>query len=288
MKNKSTARELDQFYTNPTYAQTFLNKISQTVDLTSYDHLLEPSAGNGSFYNLLDPVKRIGLDLEPKAPGIIHTNFFDWSWPMGKRIATIGNPPFGKNASLAVKFFNRAAKFSDVIAFIIPRTFRKASIINRLHDKFHLIYDETVPPGSFIFNDNPYDVWCCAQIWVKKEEKRTTIPTLKISQIKEWFEIVAPDQSDFAVQRVGGRAGQIRTQDYKTFSPLSNFFIKAHKPEVLDIFKQINFETVKFNTAGNPSVSPSEMVELWVEEAKKQGFDIDINKTIPKHLVDNT
>ena len=145
-----------------------------------------------------------------------------------------------------------------------------------------------MPAGSFIFNDKPYDVWCCAQIWVKKEQSRPTIPTLKISQVKEWFEIVEPDNSDFAVQRVGGGAGQIRTQDYKKFSPLSNFFIKAHKPEVLDIFKQVNFEGVKFNTAGNPSISPSEMVELWVEEAKKQGLDVDINKTIPKHLVDNT
>jgi hypothetical protein len=283
MKNKDQARDLDQFYTAPSYAQSFLNRITQTVNLDSYDILLEPSAGSGSFYNLLDPNKRIGLDLDPKSPGIIQTDFFEWVRPLGKTIATIGNPPFGKNAGLAVKFFNHAAKFSEVIAFIIPRTFRKASIINRLHKKFHLVYDETVPLNSFLFKGNPYDVWCCAQIWIRKEESREPIPVLKVEQVKQWFEIVDPDRSDFSVQRVGGRAGQIRINDRCDFSPLSNYFIKAHDSRVLTVFQKINFDNVKFNTAGNPSISPSELVELWIAEAKNQGIDTKIIH----HLVDN-
>ena len=35
----------------------------------------------------------------------------------------------------------------------------------------------------------------------------------------------------------------------------------------LDIFKQIDFNKVKYNTAGNPSISPSELVELFVTKA---------------------
>ena len=105
------SRKLDQFYTDPAYAEQFLIKIGQTVDLDQYDHLLEPSAGTGSFYNLLDTNKRIGLDLDPKAVGVIQTDFFNWIPPADKKIVTIGNPPFGKSAGLAVKFFNRAAEF---------------------------------------------------------------------------------------------------------------------------------------------------------------------------------
>lgn len=273
---QDNSRKLDQFYTDPKYAQQFLNTIGQTVDLTAYDHLLEPSAGTGSFYNLLDANKRIGLDLEPKSTGIIQTDFFDWAPPANKKIITIGNPPFGKNAALAVKFFNRSAEFSDVIAFIIPRTFRKTSIINRLDPNFHMIYDETVPDNSFIFNGASYTVPCAAQIWQRQDKPREKIITFKLNQIKSWFELVEPSKSDFAIQRVGGRAGLIRLTDRMNFSAESHYFIQAHDPRVLPIFQQVDFTPVKFNTAGNPSVSPSELIELWVAKATEQGIKVEL------------
>jgi len=272
---QDNSRKLDQFYTAPSYARQFLTTISNLVDLDQYDHFLEPSAGTGSFYNLLDTNKRIGLDLEPKAAGIVQTDFFDWTPPAGK-IITIGNPPFGKNAALAVKFFNRAAEFSDVIAFVIPKTFRKASIINRLDANFHMIYDETVPDHSFIFNGTAYNVPCAGQIWQRKDTPREKIITLKLSQIRSWFELVEPAQSDFAIQRVGGRAGLIRLADRMNFSAESHYFIQAHDPRVLPVFQQVDFDTVKFNTAGNPSVSPSELIELWVAKATEQGIKVEL------------
>jgi predicted RNA methylase len=284
------SRKLDQFYTDPAYAEQFLIKIGQTVDLDQYDHLLEPSAGTGSFYNLLDTNKRIGLDLDPKAVGVIQTDFFDWIPPADKKIITIGNPPFGKSAGLAVKFFNRAAEFSDVIAFVIPRTFRKASIINRLAKQFHCIYDETVPDNSFIFNGATYNVPCAAQIWQRKATPRDRIVTIKLEQIKSWFELVEPSKSDFAIQRVGGRAGLIRTTNRMNFSAESHYFIKAYDSRVLLVFEKINFDTVKFNTAGNPSISPSELIELWVAKAKEEGINVVLDavkskkKELPAHL----
>ena len=281
-KIKSAERELDQFYTDPAYAKQFLNTIAQTVDLNKYDHLVEPSAGTGSFYNLLDSRRRIGLDLDPKAQGIIKTDFFDWVAPVGKKIITIGNPPFGKNAGLAVKFFNRAAEFSDVIAFVIPKTFRKVSIINRLDQNFHMISDETVPDNSFIFNGAAYNVPCAAQIWQRKETPREKIVTLKLEQVKTWFGLAEPANSDFAIQRVGGRAGLIRITDRMNFSAESHYFIQAYDPRVLSVFQKVNFDAVKFNTAGNPSVSPSELVELWIAKAKEEGIAVVLDPITSK------
>lgn len=276
------SRKLDQFYTDPAYAQQFYAEIQQHVDLNKYDHVLEPSAGTGSFYNLLDVKKRIGLDLEPKSAGIIKTDFFDWKAPTGKKILTIGNPPFGKNAGLAVKFFNRAAKFSDVIAFVIPRTFRKASVINRLDENFHCIYDETVPDNSFIFNGSSYNVPCAAQIWQRKKKPRDRIVTFRLEQISHIFELVEPAHSDFAIQRVGGRAGLIRTTDRTNFSAESHYFIRAHDPRVLSVFEKVDFDSVKFNTAGNPSVSPSELIELWISQAALEGIPVAL-QPLKKH-----
>jgi len=286
MKQKSKSRELDQFYTNPKYAEQFLETIKHTVDLESYDTLLEPSAGSGSFYNLLDKNKRIGLDLEPKSPGIILQDFFTWIPVPGSRVCTIGNPPFGKNSNLAVKFFNHAAKFSDVIAFVVPRTFRKASIINRLDKKFHLVYEETVPDNSFIFDNKEYDVWCCSQIWVKKEEDREKMQILNFNTVKDWFEIVDPRNAEFSIQRVGGRAGMIRTVDFADYSTESHFFIKTKDQRVLEIFQEINFDEIKYNTAGNPSISPSELIKLWIEHAQKHGIVVETTQN-SQHILDN-
>lgn len=264
--------DLDQYYTNPVYAQGFFDVVKATVSFDKADILLEPSAGTGNFFNLFDTNKRVGLDLDPKCNGVLLQDFLTWRPDLFKTVYTIGNPPFGRNANLAIKFFNHAAKFSSVIAFILPKTFRKASVINRLNRYFHLIHDKDTPPNSFIFNNAPYDVWCCEQIWIRKTEKREKIPIFKVKDFATWFEIVEPSKADFAIQRVGGKAGLIRINDIQKYSSQSHYFIKQHRAEILDIFKQLDFEDIKHNTAKNPSISPSELVERWQIKAKEIGF----------------
>ena len=64
---------------------------------------------------------------------------------------TVGNPPFGKFSSLVIKFFNHSDEWSDVIAFIISKTFRKISVQNKLNKYFKLVLDKDIPnkPCSF-------------------------------------------------------------------------------------------------------------------------------------------
>ena len=174
----------------------------------------------------------------------------------------------------AIKFFNHASKWADVIAFIIPRTFRKASIINRLDRYFHKIYDETIPDNSFLFQGRPYNVPCCTQIWQRQATERPPVATFKMSQVQQWFELVEPALSDFAIQRVGVRAGRIRIQDRLEFSPESHWFIRAHDPRVLGVFQSCDWDSVKWNTAGNPSISPGELAELWIQASARQGINI--------------
>jgi hypothetical protein len=202
------------------------------------------------------PKGTLAYDLDPKIVGIIKTDFFDVKLSKSN-ILTIGNPPFGKNSSLAVSFFNHAATFSEAIAFILPRTFRKPSIVNRLHPSFHIIHDEILPDNSFIHEGNPYDVPCVFQIWEWKQNVRKKITTLSKC---EDFEFTTNDNANIAVQRVGVNAGRIKHD--LDVSEQSHYFIRC-SDQVINVFRTLDFNDVKHNTAGNPSISKHELISLY-------------------------
>lgn len=116
----------DKFYTKPEVVAQLL----QELDLLSYSLIIEPSAGNGSFSNLIPNC--IALDIEPEDERIVKQDFFTYE-PQQGNILVIGNPLFGEQSTLAVQFFNHVAKFADTIAFILPKSFRKISIQNKLN-----------------------------------------------------------------------------------------------------------------------------------------------------------
>ena len=177
MDNKSNIKNvreecLDKFYTIPTYSKKCIDKVFELYDKFKFDLIIEPSAGNGSFFNQIDYDNKIGIDILPENENIIKMNFFDYIPPKNKNnILVIGNPPFGKVNSIAIKFFNYSSNWCNVIAFIIPRTFRKSSIQNKLNKNFHLIYDEDIPINPCCFIPKMM-VKCCFQIWEKKEFER--------------------------------------------------------------------------------------------------------------------
>ena len=45
-----------------------------------------------------------------------------------RKIHVIGNPPFGRQSSLAIKFIKKSCSFSDTISFILPKSFKKDSM----------------------------------------------------------------------------------------------------------------------------------------------------------------
>lgn len=261
------SKELDQFYTKPNIAKdcyekviAFLNK--RNIVLTTW---LEPSAGCGAFYSLLSGNK-LGIDLDPKLDDIICHDFLTYHLEKDNYL-TIGNPPFGKNSSLAVKFFNKCAEHSLLIAFIVPKTFKKHSIQNKLNKSFHLEYEYDLPDYSFEFNDKDYNVPSVLQIWLKSDTLRNKATLLKTHTD---FVFTNKSNADFAIQRVGMAAGKVK-ENFIDYAEASHYFIKAHydKNLVLSLFKKIDYNTVKYNTAGNPSISKNELIELYQLEKNK-------------------
>ena len=270
---------LDQFYTKPAIVEQVLG----LIDYNQYDLIVEPSAGAGDFLKMLPLDKSVGIDLEPATSGITKMNFFDFKPTETKNILTIGNPPFGKNSSTAVKFFNHAAQFSNCIAFIVPRTFRKPSVINRLDQNFHIVKQKLLPVDSFYTPcGDLYSVPTVFQVWARRREHRAKIVTLNTHPDFEFVSIeqsptdkqkkIQCNKADFCVRRVGAGAGKIY-KDYNTTYRdwKSHYYIKQNWDRVEEIMSKIEWnyiESPKFDTAGNPSISKHELIKCY-EEAKK-------------------
>lgn len=271
-KNNNTVytkkSDLDQFYTAEHIAKTCYEKVLELYPDKEFSLFFEPSAGTGAFYNLFPTKKRLGIDLDPKCDGVEKQDFFEFVAPENEKIATIGNPPFGKNASLAIKFFNKAAEFSEVIAFIIPKTFQKKSVHNRLSLDFRLVWDENLPKDSFVLDGEPYNVPCCFQIWERSPSKRRIS---KVNLDNDFFSFVKKDEADLAVRRVGGRTGKAN-KDIATCAEVSHYFLKIKGnrsvDRLIDQINDIDFSKVINATAGVKSLSKPEFVSRFLRSTK--------------------
>jgi len=272
---------LDKFYTNESIAKKCINTLGTKYNWDLWDLVIEPSAGNGSFLKQLPTKKCIGIDIEPEHADIIKQDFLLYKLPpttiLLNNILVIGNPPFGKVSSLAIKFFNHSAEFATVIAFIIPKTFRRVSVQNKLNLKFHLILDEDIPQSPPSFNP-PMMVKCCFQIWVKKEEVRDII---KLDTFhKDWDFLpfgpldlngqpTPPKGANFAIRAYGGKCGEIKKSSLDELRPKSWHWIKIKKhislQVLLDRFSKLDY-SLSLDTARQNSLGRGELVRLYSDE----------------------
>lgn len=265
----SSSKELDQYYTSAPVAKECWLALKPLLP-KGPKTFLEPSAGSGVFLDLMPKAHRLGLDLEPKHPDVRQMDFFQFEgrFPHASQVITVGNPPFGKNASLAVRFFNHAARFSRVVAFIVPKTFRKASLQKRLATHFHLVLDIDLSQNAFEFEGVPYDVPCCFQVWHRTDSPRIHKDT---ALTHPDFSFVGKSDADFAIRRVGGRAGAV-IEDFANYSAQSHYYIKAHRSvaHVKAILKAADWSEARENNAGNPSISKRELVSGYARQVAQQ------------------
>ena len=101
---------IDKYYTKPNTANKLIKLVCQYVKISKKDLIIEPSAGNGSF---ITGIKSLTsnfrfYDLEPDNGEIIKQDYLLYDYDIIKetfcKIHIIGNPPFGRQSSLAIKF----------------------------------------------------------------------------------------------------------------------------------------------------------------------------------------
>lgn len=235
-----------------------------------------PGAGVGTYVNALiqegvSPENIVAVELEPayyelgsalfERFGVryVLADFLGWQ-PDMRFDVIVGNPPYGKNASLAVKFLNKAIELTDHVSYVLPRTFRKPSILNRVHENFHLVEDVDTPDETF-----GGTIITCRQKWEKREEKRERIQTY--TQHPD-LQFVSKAESNIFVGRVGaGPAGKVLTKDYDHLTEQHYFLRVEHS--VMERLKSLESDfkrLARAATVGTPSLSKHELISTYVDK----------------------
>lgn len=240
---------LDQFYTRPEIAEVCVTVLRAHAPRDV--PWIEPSAGAGAFLQWVPDA--IGYDIEPRAPNIQTASFFDVDLPAG--CVVFGNPPFGRQSSLAKKFIRHAAQKADWIGFVLPRSFVKPSMQKAFPPTFHLAYTIEVPENAFVVNGQSHHVPCVFQVWKRMPHSR---PEDDILTPTGFAFTQKSDGYTLAFRRVGVYAGRC-CLPADTLSVQSHYFIKledeSRRDDIIAASLTHAFPT---NTTGPRSLSKGE------------------------------
>ena len=250
----------EQFYTPDKLARELFTDVAGFVPNLAERVIIEPAGGTGAF---IKAAKRFGVaevvsfDIEPKHSGIVAGNFLETELAV-RGAVTISNPPFGRNNSLSIPFFNKAAEHSDYIAFIVPRSWRKWSVINRLDQRFHLVFDKDI---QIDYVDDAGDelstktrLATCFQIWQKRKVTRPIVSVVDNEFIKK----VKPADADVSLTIFGFNCGKVRTE-FKREPNSTQMFLKLQHPRALEALQSVDFSRFFKNTAYTEALSLQEI-----------------------------
>jgi hypothetical protein len=254
---------IDKYYTKNEIAEECVEFVRKNINISKDDLIIEPSAGNGAF---IPSIKLLSnnykfYDLEPDNNEIIKQDFLNFDYKQinqkYKYIHIIGNPPFGRQSSLAIKFIKLCCCFASTISFVLPKSFKKESMKRHFFSSFHLIFEIDLKEKSFLVNGIETNVECIFQIWEKKTEERKQ--EIKLKPVS--FEFVKKEHNpDISFRRIGNAGTISKTTNDKNIN--SHYFIKFVNDKTTDdnieLLKHINFPFN--NTVAAKSISKQELI----------------------------
>ena len=150
----------DKYYTPNHIVEHCVSKLRDYVadDVTE---IIEPSAGGGAFIESLDNsfnCNKHYFDLIPENDKVEQQDFLELDLEYKQGRVVVGNPPFGNRSTLIVKFFKKAVRLGDYIAFILPIS--QLNNVKQLYE-FDLIYSEDLGKQNY----SGVDLHCCFNIY---------------------------------------------------------------------------------------------------------------------------
>jgi predicted RNA methylase len=256
----------EQYYTPKPLALELVAQIEKVLGPLEGKTVLEPAGGTGAFIEAVQAAgvtQVISFDIEPLHELVSVGDFLEQEINESNLI-TISNPPFGRNNSLSIPFFNHAAKVSDAICFIVPRSWRKWSVINRLDLGFVLALDldleiDYVDADGLPLSSKTH-LATCFQIWKKANNRRQIIRVTD----KKIIEKVSPDQADVSLTIFGYGCGKVKTK----FEPVANttqMFLKLNHPQALAALERVDYSKFYKNTAYTEALALQEINYLLNE-----------------------
>lgn len=257
----------EQYYT----PEETVKECMRLVDAVKVGEVyLEPAGGTGMFVRELE--KRgevISYDIEPKAEGIQSTEDFlkeDISQYSG--VITVTNPPFGRANSLCVPFFNKCAEVSDVIGFLVPKSWRKWSVMNKLDRRFHLVSDTEMEvdydyEGAQKSKGRLKTVF---QVWEKRDYEREYYT----AEDRGYITKTSVEEADVSLTVFGRGCGKVR-RVFPRVANTTQMFLKCNEDWVLDALYELEYERFYENVAFVEALS---IKEIWylLNEYKDRGL----------------
>jgi predicted RNA methylase len=256
----------EQFFTPPLIARQVVDLVVEHVPDALQRSWIEPAGGTGSF---IEAARSSGVsdlmsvDIEPRHPEVSCADFLTWRPTVGGAV-TVSNPPFGRNNALSVPFFNHAASFSDVIAFIVPRSWRKWSVVNRLDARFHLLVDRDLSinyvdgAGHEISSRN--SLRTCAQVWTRGATSRSRVRVIDRGVIRK----CQVHEADVALTIFGFGCGAV-SRDFPRRKVTTQMYLQLKHPDALEALESVDFSRFSRNVAYTEALSIQEINYLLNE-----------------------
>ena len=250
----------EQYYTPPQVAQDILKVVVDLVEDFEQKVFLEPAGGTGTFINeALQSgfTEVLSYDIEPHHPLVSKGNFLEKKIPHYNCV-TVSNPPFGRNNALSIPFFNKAAEYSDLIVFIVPRSWRKWTVQNKLDRRFTLVREDDlnidyVDASGEPLSKNKY-LRTCVQYWKKSDVLRDLVYVRDMGIIEK----CKYQEADASLTLFGYGCGTVKTE-FEKKPNTTQMFLKLKHPRALEALKAVDFSRFFLNTAYTEALSIQEI-----------------------------
>jgi len=276
----------EQYYTPSNQAEIILNRAISNVSVEANTVFLEPAGGTGAF---IEAAKKFGIsaiesfDIEPKHQLVKRADFLKTNLKIEGAIC-VTNPPFGRNNSLSVPFFNKAAEHCDLVAFVVPRSWRKWSVINRLDPNFRLVDDWDL---SIDYVDDANreshgvgNLRTCVQVW-----KRTPGLRRNVVKVQDFgvIEKTSPLDADVSFTLFGYGCGTVKTEFERKKNSTQAFF-KLNHPRALEALTSVDFGKFYNHTAYTEALGIQEINFLLNDYLELESNAYSLNPSDENYL----
>ena len=200
----------DSYFTSSETAKKCMKIVEDELGAELDDcRFIEPSAGQGAFYDLMPSGRRLGIELHGRREDFHKADFLKW-YPSAdvteEKCVVVGNPPFGVRGAIALAFINRSLLFADYVAFILPMSFHsngKGSNMKRVQNG-HLVFSTVLEGENFYSPDSQKDIKVNTlfQIW-KRGPGASLFPDYNVGDYADIYTVCSSPDRLCGLDKIG-------------------------------------------------------------------------------------